>query len=306
MKNFLLAIWNYLFDLKNRIWNGALVAFSFVYRKAARPLVVKGIDDTIEYIIKNKCSVSRFGDGEIKLAAGKSISFQKASSFVTEKMREVLGSDSNGHIVAVADVFSGCADMTEEARAHWKKHLARYTRTWYRHTKKGKVYYNAFMSRPYMSFADKGSCKKTFALLKKIWEGQDIVFIEGEKSRLGVGNDLFDNAKSIQRILGPATDAFDKYNELLEYAKRVDKARLLILALGPCATALSYDLHLLGYRAIDLGHADIEYEWFLQGATEKTPVKNKFVNEAGAGKDVGDLNDSVYLSQIIARVGLDD
>jgi glycosyltransferase family protein len=138
-----------------------------------------------------------------------------------------------------------------------------------------------------MSLADKSSCKKTFDILKKIWDGQDIVFIEGEKSRLGVGNDLFDNAKSIQRILGPVTNAFDKYNELLECAKKVDKAKLILLALGPCATALSYDLFLLGYRAIDLGHADIEYEWFLQGSTEKQPVKNKFVNEAGAGKGVG-------------------
>ena len=37
--------------------------------------------------------------------------------------------------------------------------------------------------------------------MKGIWEGRDIIFIEGEKSRLGVGNDLFDNAQSIHRIL---------------------------------------------------------------------------------------------------------
>ena len=294
-----------MFDLKNKIQDGALTAFDSIYEKAAKPPFVRSIDETIEYIIQNNCSVSRFGDGEIKLAAGKSISFQQVSPFVTKKMREVLGSDSSGHIVALADIFSGCNNMTEEARAHWKKHLIRYRRTWYRYTIKGKVYFNAFMSRPYMSLADKSSCKKTFDILKKIWDGQDIVFIEGEKSRLGVGNDLFDNAKSIQRILAPVTNAFDKYNELLECAKKVDKSKLILLALGPCATALSYDLFLLGYRAIDLGHADIEYEWFLQGATEKQPVKNKFVNEAGAGKGVGELNDSVYLSQIIARVGLD-
>lgn len=42
--------------------------------------------------------------------------------------------------------------------------------------------------------------------------------IEGEKSRLGVGNDLFEGAKSIRRILGPAQNAFDKYEELYNLA----------------------------------------------------------------------------------------
>jgi len=42
-----------------------------------------------------------------------------------------------------------------------------------------------------------------FKKLKKIWDGKDIIIIESEKSRLGVGNDLFDNTKSIKRILCP-------------------------------------------------------------------------------------------------------
>lgn len=32
--------------------------------------------------------------------------------------------------------------------------------------------------------------------MKAIWKDRDVVFIEGEKSRLGVGNDLFDNVKA--------------------------------------------------------------------------------------------------------------
>lgn len=42
--------------------------------------------------------------------------------------------------------------------------------------------------------------------------------VEGEKSHLGVGNDLFVGAKSVQRILEPAQNAFDKYEELYKSA----------------------------------------------------------------------------------------
>ena len=78
-------------------------------------------------------------------------------------------------------------------------------------------------------------------------------------SRLGVGNDLLDNAKSIKRILGPSRQAFSKYDEILDEAKKLDKDVLILLALGPAATCLAYDLHKLGYQAVDIGHVDVEY-----------------------------------------------
>ena len=50
--------------------------------------------------------------------------------------------------------------------------------------------------------------------MKQIWKDRDIIIVEGELSRLGVGNDLFDNAKDIRRILCPAKNTIDKYNDL--------------------------------------------------------------------------------------------
>ena len=44
---------------------------------------------------------------------------------------------------------------------------------------------------------------------------------------------------------------------------------------------LAYDLSELGYRALDIGHVDIEYEWFLQKATEKVKISGKYTSEAG-------------------------
>lgn len=41
-------------------------------------------------------------------------------------------------------------------------------------------------------------------------------------------------------------------SEIYEIA--VDKEYLILLALGPCATVLAYDLSNKGYQALDIGH----------------------------------------------------
>ncbi len=92
---------------------------------------------------------------------------------------------------------------------------------------------------------------------------------------------MFTNAISIQRILCPAKNAYFYYEKILYEIKKLDKNKLILLALGPTASVLAYDLSELGYRALDIGHVDIEYEWFLQKATEKVKISGKYTSEAG-------------------------
>ena len=75
-----------------------------------------------------------------------------------------------------------------------------------------------------------------------------------------------------------------------------------MIALGPTATILAYDLAKAGYQALDIGHVDVEYEWFKMGATSKVPLKNKYVNESLEGRDIGELQDQEYISQIIDQI----
>ncbi|MBQ6543112.1 MAG: SP_1767 family glycosyltransferase [Clostridia bacterium] len=264
---------------------------------------VKSAQETLDYIVKSKCSVSRFGDGEIKLVAGKDISFQKYSPFVTRKMGEALSSDETGHIVCIIN-FNPDERYREYYNDYWKQHFKSYRLTWLRYLKKGKTYYDAAVTRQYLPLKDKSGCPEWFRSMKRIWDDQDVVMVEGERSRLGVGNDLFDNAKSIRRILGPAENAFSKYDELLGEVSKIEKNALIILALGPCASALALDLHKMGFRAIDAGHIDVEYEWFRMGAAQKMPIKNKFVNEARTYNEQNENPepDDSYYKQIIAKI----
>ena len=153
-----------------------------------------------------------------------------------------------------------------------------------------------------MDVKDREYSKVHFQKFKQLWNNKNIIFVEGEGSRLGLGNDLFSNAKDIKRIICPAKNAYENYSKIFETCKTLSKDSLFLLALGPTATVLAYDLALEGYRAIDLGHLDIEYEWFLKKAKNKIPIQDKYVNEAKNGKKVTNIKDSKYNSQIYKKI----
>ncbi|MEG2331972.1 MAG: GT-D fold domain-containing glycosyltransferase, partial [Bacteroides sp.] len=157
-------------------------------------------------------------------------------------------------------------------------------------------------TRPYMDFASKEDSGRWFEDMRSIWNDRDVVIIEGAQSRLGVGNDLFDGARSIRRILCPPRNAFERYDEILAQALKLEKGVLFLIALGPTATVLSYQLFKAGYQAVDAGHVDIEYEWWRMNAKRKVKIERKFVNEAAGGDRVKDPADSRYEQQIHARI----
>lgn len=276
----------------------ALSSFAKAFMKAPD---VRSTEQTISKLLESDVSISRFGDGELMLAIGMpmGIRYQKADPVLTKRLREVLVSDSESCIICVSDAFGDMDERSEDNKKYWKKHMGELRFFYYRLLdRKNKVYYNTTATRVYSPLADKSLAAPRFKKWQQLWDGKDVVFIEGQKTRMGVGNDFFSNAKSIRRILGPAENAFDRYGEILQFASALPKDTLFILALGPAATVMSYDLSQLGYRALDLGHIDVEYEWFLQG-NSNVLLKNKYVNEVVGGSKVEECNDEAYLSSII-------
>ena len=87
--------------------------------------------------------------------------------------------------------------------------------------------------------------------------------------------------KTIKRIIAPAKNAYDDFENILKKALSVDKDYLFLIALGPTATVLSYELAKKDRVAFDVGHVDIEYEWLRRGAKKKVAITGKFVNESG-------------------------
>ena len=292
--------------IKSKLRYGCIVEwYNFWYivlRKSQKQIPqIASIEETIQKIVKEGCSVSRFGDGEILLTNNKAIGFQKADSKLGERLKEVLQSNADGHIVCLSDTFTDIYRYNRKARRFWRTHFFIYGHIWDNLLIPNKQYYNTFVTRPYMDFAQKTQCGKWFHDMQAIWQDRNIIFIEGDKSRLGVGNDLFHNAKSIKRILCPPTSAFDKYDSIVNEAIKQNKDVLFLIALGPTATVLAYDLHKKGYQAIDIGHVDIEYEWWRMNAKRKVKIQNKYVNEAVGGNIVSVAGEE-YESQIIAKI----
>jgi len=265
--------------------------------------------ESIKYIIENKVSLSRFGDGEISLMCGVSLQFQKADLLLQKRLIEVSQSNNENVFVAIPDFFISkklmMARSADFAVRFWRRgHLPFCRGTWYKYFG-GRTFGDALMTRFYIDHNDKSHVPAYIELCKKLWDNRDIVFIEGAKSRLGVGNDLFDNSSSVRRIICPSEDAFDEYERILQSVKsNIEKEALIILALGPTATVMAYDLGNLGYQALDLGHIDIEYEWFLMGAKHKVPVPNKIIREAeGSNTEFDAIKDETYHQEIIATIG---
>ena len=172
--------------------------------------------------------------------------------------------------------------------------------------KSGKCYGNTFLSRFYSMEFDKALSAHRITLLKQLWNNRDIIFVEGRDTKMGVGNDLFDNVQSIRRVLCPSKDAFEKYDDIIAKVLEIprNENNLFILALGPTATVMAADLHKAGLQVLDMGHMDIEYEWYRMGVTQKVPVTGKFSNEAAIlgladSAVVGELKDDIYQKQII-------
>lgn len=263
---------------------------------------VASIDETIRTVIDGRCSVSRYGDGEMLMtSADKEIGFQKGDPALAARLREILVSRDEGHLVCISDAFENLNRYNRKARRFWRTHFFLYGSWWDKYLQPGRTYYNTFVTRPYMDFASKEACGRWFEAMRGIWADRDVVFVEGEKSRLGVGNDLFDGARSIRRILCPPRDAFGRYDDILAEALKLEKDALFLIALGPTATVLAYDLFKNGRQAIDVGHVDIEYEWWRMGAKRKVKLERKYVNEAPDGKQVTDAGEE-YEKQIVARL----
>lgn len=300
MKKILLYIWNFAWDLFYYIKDEFHILKDFIINILYSPPTVKSIEETLNFIIRNKCSVSRYGDGEIKFVIGKESWFQKNCPLLRNKISWILKNEIPNHIVCIQDIFSGLTMYTDIEKKFWINHLAYYRLNWYRNLNKEKTYYNTSISRCYLCQYDKSKTPYYFSLWRKIWDQKDVIIIEGEKTRLGIDNDLFNNTKSIKRILGPNTNAFDFYENYINECKKHDKSHLILIALGPTATILAADLSILGYQAIDIGHIDIEYEWFLRKVNHKIPIPNKFINEAGKGKGVKqNIDNPQYKKEII-------
>ncbi len=260
-------------------------------------------EELVDKITKERRSLIRFGDGEFEIMKGKErLPYQRVERELSERLREIISASNENILIGVADNYGNLDRYADETVQGIRAYMTEETRAFHLSVLDlDRVYYNAYVFKTFMPYRDKEKTAERVALIQRIWEGRDIVIIEGEKTRTGYHNDLFDNAKSIKRLLCPACNAYSKYDEILACSRKLNKDDLILVVLGPAGKVLAYDLVQDGYQVVDIGQVDMDYDWYLSGVDFKVPNPDKYVSQLPPASVREDVDDT-YRNQIIARV----
>lgn len=270
--------------------------------------------ELLHRILAEKCSLCRFGDGEFEIMLYRERPwFQKVDVKLAQRLREIIVVKEKKIIVAVADNFGNLEKYKEQAADDIREYIVTSREDIISLLESTCVYYDTYVSRPYIIYKDKEYAKGIFELFKKIWQDREVLIVEGRKARIGVENNLFHGAKKVERIECPEKNAWDIYEDILQTVQeKAGNDTLICISMGPTATVLAYDLALAGYQALDIGQLDNEYEWYIRGAEERIPIPGKMVAEVDKGSCANDTTginmdmEAEYQKQIVAEIGLRD
>lgn len=265
---------------------------------------VANIDETIDELLNTQKSIIRFGDGELSILIGGNIGFQKSDEKLRKRLAEVISLNINDIMIAVPGPLGNeYGYLTKKAAKWWKRSIYNEKYYWCQYLHKEKKYYDSLVSRFYVGFEKREDSQRIIEKIKLLWGNKKVLIVEGKFTKMGVGNDLFSKAKEIKRIICPPENAFDLYDEILKktlvFAKDFD---FVLVSLGPAAKILVYDLYKQGVRAIDIGHVDNEYEWYLKGDHCRSAIKGKYVNEVAGGNIINESDNEVLKKEIVCVI----
>lgn len=288
--------------MKRKIKDILAAIVYFLYEKGILrgSIRVHSIDETIDELLHTEKSMVRFGDGEIVMIKGIDLMLQKASAEIADGLKEILAYRYDDLIVTIPGIFDGLSDHHKASQKFWRDHLLFCRKTYETYCNPNRVYYTTFVSRCYYFAKDRTPCDGWFAKIRKIWENRDVVIVEGSRTHNGVGNDLLDTAKTIERIICPPSDAYGALPAILEACAAYEKDRLFLLSVGVAAKFLAAELFRQGYRVLDIGNLDMEYEWYVRRAPGKCKLEKHDIagEEANRKAALHDEAYAAYLKQV--------
>lgn len=196
---------------------------------------------TLDQLLKGH-SIARFGDGELRLAAGQSVGHQQALPNLVEELRHILRNDTR---CLVGVPYIGHASPKAD--------------TWRHYMLKDKIidlfnpekkYYSAFITRP-----DSAPWINTpiyWNSVAELWKGKDVTLVCGSNKGFRVG-EMEREVKSLRFIKTLPEQAYQDINDI---EKEVIKTpnNITLLAVGATATVLAHRLAEKNMQALDLGH----------------------------------------------------
>lgn len=267
------------------------------------PMVIDRLKTSEMIANNNSLSIARFGDGELgQILRKDDIGFQHYNSDLAQRLQEILLSEPDSHIlICIPDLFQSLSKLKDKPRNYWQQWILQNRFGLYKIIP-SQTYGDSLVTRLYLPWVNTSDEETIVCNIKSAWNGKQVIIVEGKKTRWGIGNDLLENAASVWRILCPSINAYEKYYQILNLCKyHATNDCVFLLALGPTATVLAYDLAKDGKRALDLGHLDLQYDYLNQKATERTTIAGKFNNEL-TGDPVEACSDPLYINSVIEDI----
>ncbi len=221
------------------------------------PLVLDEIETVA--MLKAGRSIARYGDGELKLCRGSSACAQEADPVLKERLKAILKSPDGPCLVGIPRI-NNLSQFTDQKRKFWAGYL---TQTYLQFYDFHKTYGSAFITRP-----DSIPAIYTdgyFDSLKSLWTDRHVVLVNGDNRRFDKDPSILAESTTVGLINVPGQNAFAHYGDILRQCKRFPLETLFILAAGPTASVLAFDLAEAGYQALDLGHFGMFYARFRRG-----------------------------------------
>ncbi|MDR3400933.1 MAG: GT-D fold domain-containing glycosyltransferase [Chthoniobacter sp.] len=210
-------------------------------------LRVIGERETLEVIRERRASMARYGDGELEIMIGGGIYFQEQDPELARRLRRILRAPRRDFLVGIPN-FEALQIKTQSRKGTWQ----RYRRMFSHLVRGGAEYHSAFVSRP-ASIVGLESAEY-FQAWQALWAGREVVVVH--HSPATAEHTMFRTASAVHQVFCPAQNAFGEYAAVLERAA-VHAARpgvLFLIAAGPTAGVLAWDLAERGAQALDIGH----------------------------------------------------
>lgn len=245
----------YIYNIYNHKYTPEEI-FNLLENKKLYPTNIYSIDETIDYVIKNKISVSRIGDGEELLynMLGVKCLFPE----LRNKLLSICASGSDDNCLVCINNFNVDDIKVENFyrkafTLYWANIVKADAFKNIRFSKKS-YYGDAYAFLFYFNNTDKEEYELKKRKIEKLWENRKVLFIINKNSGILKDSECFINVKEKAFMFGPAKNAFSDYDRILkEISSNYSTDWLIYIEMGAMATVLSYDLSRIGYQALDMG-----------------------------------------------------
>lgn len=257
-------------------------------------------EKTIALVADKGVSCIRIGDGELELITGSSIPFQKYSPHLSDGLTKIITKKDKKLLICLPPVFSSLKHLTLSEQIFWRISVTRFRSIILSLTDADRVYGSSFMSRPYLRYKDKHSSKIVFIKFKQLLNKKRALIIEGSGTSFGVNNDLLENCNNVSRILCPSKNAYSVIDNISKTISKVlDDYDILLFAVGPTSKILIHKFfHKI--QCIDVGHLDVEYEWYLRKTLKRIDVGKDMIELNKSNTKV--LNETIFTEEVLANI----